>query len=430
MGANINAQDNRGRTPLYQSLKPYRSYLSNDVLKSLLKNNADLNVTTYKDKTILQQALTHTSPEAVHRILTKLYDEYPKDVYPSGPVETGEDKKRKTSEIAKFLLSREIDLYYPDSEYSLLLHFVLRNGDEETFKLVLHGGKFFYINALGLQQNSLLQWALYIDESFVNCIIDFGADVNLQGDDGETALHIATDYHKPRDKVMIRYLLDQGADVNSKTAFDKYTPLHNALVVGNEEIVEMILNAGADVGAKFLSDSYGKRQLLSTLNIVCGATSFKQSSFKNKAEVVLNEWTIAKPAPFFDKKFIKLLLERSTDRNIAALMSCKDENNLTPLQHSCKEGHFEIVKLLLKYGADIHSKDSEGNTLFHHAVSGKNENKEILDFLIRKGLNINSQNINMETALCQVALRRPEEAVPIIEFLTDNGAYLNSPKGK
>ncbi|XP_033218322.1 serine/threonine-protein phosphatase 6 regulatory ankyrin repeat subunit A-like [Belonocnema kinseyi] len=427
LGANINAQDNRQRTPLYQSLK---SYLANEVFKSLLKNNADLNITTYREKTILQQALTHSSPEAVHLILTKLYDEYPKNVYPSGASETEEDKRRKTSEIAKFLLNQEIDLYYPDFEYSLLLHFVLGNGDAETFKLVLNEGEFVSIDALAPQKTSLLQWALYIDESFVNCIIDFGADVNLQGDAG-TALHIATDFFKPIDKVMIRYLLDQGADVNSRTAFDRYTPLHNALVAGNEEIVEMLLNAGADIGAKFFSDSYGRRQLLSSLNIVWGSTSFKQSSIKKKAEAVYSDWSIlVKQAPFFDKKLIKLLLERSTNRNIAALLSCKDENNLTPLQQPCIEGHFEVAKLLIKYGADIHSKYSKGNTLLHHAVLGINENKEFLDFLIRNGLNINSQNINMETALTQVALRRPSEAVPIIEFLMDIGAYLNSPEGQ
>ncbi|PTB59091.1 hypothetical protein M431DRAFT_75602, partial [Trichoderma harzianum CBS 226.95] len=51
----------------------------------------------------------------------------------------------------------------------------------------------------------------------------------------------------------------------------------------------------------------------------------------------------------------------------------KDSGGRTPLSHAAKEGHAEVVWLLLTRGdIDIHSKDSRGQTpLFHAAANGR-----------------------------------------------------------
>lgn len=62
---------------------------------------------------------------------------------------------------------------------------------------------------------------------------------------GDTALHIAV---TSGNNDMIKVLLEAGADVNTKGA-SGVTPLHLASFYGNEKIAETLLSAGADVNA-------------------------------------------------------------------------------------------------------------------------------------------------------------------------------------
>ena len=59
---------------------------------------------------------------------------------------------------------------------------------------------------------------------------------------------------------------------------------------------------------------------------------------------------------------IRTLLENKVDAN------CKDDNRKTPLMHASENGHLEIVKLLLQYGAPkVHSRSKtlDGWTSLH-----------------------------------------------------------------
>ena len=92
----------------------------------------------------------------------------------------------------------------------------------------------------------LLQAAKQGDVEAVRSLLDGGADPNEAHGDGLTALHIAAE----RGHVGIAELLiDAGAEVGAKTRIGSYTPLHLAGRGGHTDVALALLEAGSDPGA-------------------------------------------------------------------------------------------------------------------------------------------------------------------------------------
>lgn len=84
------------------------------------------------------------------------------------------------------------------------------------------------------------------DDAAVRKLLDEGADVNSKTDTGVTALMAASGIGN---KEIVELLLARGADVNLKTP-GNYTALMSAALVGQSEIVRVLLDAGADPTVK------------------------------------------------------------------------------------------------------------------------------------------------------------------------------------
>jgi ankyrin repeat protein len=67
-------------------------------------------------------------------------------------------------------------------------------------------------------------------------------DINAVNRSGQTALNLET--MKSCDPLIIRFLIESGADVNRPDFFNT-TPLHNAMKKGNKKAVLLLLAAGA-----------------------------------------------------------------------------------------------------------------------------------------------------------------------------------------
>jgi len=87
------------------------------------------------------------------------------------------------------------------------------------------------------------------DLAMARCLVEAGADVRRSFDDGWTALHAASDAGHPD---MVEFLLEAGANVSAGASFDDYRDvlaLHQAAQNGHVRVLEMLIAAGSDVNA-------------------------------------------------------------------------------------------------------------------------------------------------------------------------------------
>ena len=93
----------------------------------------------------------------------------------------------------------------------------------------------------------VVEAAMRGDREAVRVLLQKGTDVNVALSDGMTALHYAAAIG---DAQMAEMLLYAGANAQAKTRLNDYTPLHLASESGSAAIIKALLAAGADVNAK------------------------------------------------------------------------------------------------------------------------------------------------------------------------------------
>ena len=110
------------------------------------------------------------------------------------------------------------------------------------------------------------------------------------------------------------------------------------------------------------------------------------------------------------KDVVKLLLDKGAKPNIASL------HGITPLLWAAWKGHKDIVCLLLDRGADINMAEPNGFTPLHEA--GFNGHKEVVQLLLDRGAEPNMATQIGLTPL-QYALQRGH--METANILTENG---------
>ncbi|CAM0871169.1 unnamed protein product [Alopecurus aequalis] len=165
----------------------------------------------------------------------------------------------------------------------------------------------------------------------VRFLLDHGADLHQENEEGATVLHVAAMKGKCE---IVKLLLSKGADVNGIS--EEGTPLHLAAIKGHESTVEVLLQHHADVNNILPS---------------CLATPLDVAVFAANTACV------------------KLLIQAGANVN--------DVNN--SLARSASEGLTEIAKCLLEHGANPNLPDECGRLPIElAAVYGTREGVELL----------------------------------------------------
>lgn len=169
----------------------------------------------------------------------------------------------------------------------------------------------------------------------------------------------------------IALLLDHGAKIDDVTeafrAGEKV--LHKAVIHKHREIVTLLLARGADVNATDhggrtalqLAASFDHREMAELL-LAHGADANAKNKF---GETVLYDAIQGIAIYGGSVKIVELLLNHGVDVNGLV----HDDKKLTPLLWAVQCREKEIVKLLLKRGADRNAVDSNGMTAFKSASS-------------------------------------------------------------
>ena len=102
------------------------------------------------------------------------------------------------------------------------------------------------IDATDEDERTPLHWTSngynFKDGSVIRLLLELGADINVESDDGSTPLHEASSNGELE---VVRLLLECGADVEAETT-DGKTPLQVAVKYGYDKVVELLQEYGAE----------------------------------------------------------------------------------------------------------------------------------------------------------------------------------------
>lgn len=106
-----------------------------------------------------------------------------------------------------------------------------------------------------------------------------------------------------------------------------------------------------------------------------------------------------------------------------ANINLKDENyhNITPLFLAVENGHLEMVKLLLDFGAKVNARDSEKKTPLMNL--DEDASAELVEILIKYGAKVNLASKDGSTALIMAAENAEYQ---VVEALINAGAEINA----
>ncbi|KAF4629419.1 hypothetical protein G7Y89_g8726 [Cudoniella acicularis] len=176
-----------------------------------------------------------------------------------------------------------------------------------------------------------------------------------------------------------RLLLDAGAEFSTKklpsNTNPTINPLHFATEFGDQNLVEMLLDRGADIHA------------------TCYERVMWKEKFRGIFHFGIRSGSIA---------MVKLLVRKGADIN--AMKSQGD----TVLWQALVTGNADIVSVLIDLGANVKERDRNCQTMIHWAA--RCGSKTVIPLLIQEGLDISALDSGHNTPL---------------HFATDEGEYLN-----
>ncbi|MDD2995793.1 MAG: ankyrin repeat domain-containing protein [Paludibacter sp.] len=364
--------DYGGNTALMLSVKDYTAST-----KILLDRGAKINVQNRRGETALMLSVSNT--ETAKLLIDKGAS---LDIQTLGGETALMYAAGKYTDVVKLLLDKGADILIRQSTYKVspnAMDYAARHGNIEAAKLILAKAI-----SLGVKDEilySAVHWAVIADQvEMVKYLLDQGA--NIEGNDdlgGYTPLMNSSLFE------MVDLLVKRGANVNAKNKFN-YTPLHKAVfnfVEGKrkekdcKKILNLLISNGANLNAQ---DNNGNTPLMTA---------------------------IQKTAP------AKILIAKGADVNLA------NKNKETPLMLAAKGGLLKVVlvvpvigpfaeacKLLIAKGADVNAQDVFGKTALMHAASAAHAQGDsyssytgLLSLLIGKGAKLEIEDKDGHTAL-------------------------------
>lgn len=436
-GANVNTKNNWGWMPLHNAI----GNDDREVVELLIANGADVNMGDWM-ATPLTASINAGHAEITKLLIAKGADVNAKDRSGRTPLGIALDKGQR--EIADLLrqhgAKEEKSAGQSNAQPAKTLHQAAADGDlEQVRKLIAQGAD---ANATEGERTwtPLLAAATKGHAEIVKFLLESGAKVNAADSYGYTPLYYAI---WSDDKETIKALVVGGADVNKRPANRvDYPPLVYAIWQGKKDNVEILLDAGADINTK---DDAGNTTLF-------WAAFFSQ---RDVLDLILTRgnWpdTIYLAACKGDLERVKTLVENGTDVNAKDEFGCTSLHwaslayspavaefllakgaeidakhhrwGLTPLMHAHA---LPVVELLVSKGADVHAAlEPSGRTKLHMACLAGD--RDIAEFLIRKGANVNLKTNSGATPLSQAASAGHAD---VIELLIGKGADVNVPDAR
>jgi ankyrin repeat protein len=238
-GANVDAADKDGRTPLSYAAESGHEA----VVKLLLEKGANVDAADKYGRTPLLIA-ARIGHEVVVRLLLEKGDNV-NAVDKDGRTPLSYAAGNGHEAVVKLLLEKQANVNAADEYGGTPLLYAAGSGREVVVKLLLEkGANMDAADKYG--RTPLLIAARIGHEVVVRLLLEKGADVDVADEDGGTPLLFSAENGH---EAVVKLLLEKNANVN---AADKYgrTPLLSAASRGHEVVVRLLLEKNANVNAE------------------------------------------------------------------------------------------------------------------------------------------------------------------------------------
>ena len=215
----------------------------------------------------------------------------------------------------------------------------------------------------------------YASSNVLKCLIENGADVNVRSADSKcTPLMTASEVN---DLTVIKILLEHGADVHLKDK-NGLTSLHYAVKDVPDgliacEVLKCLLENGADINAL---TNYNSTPLMLA----------SRSCDVNVIKFFLNHGSKN------DGRALHFACDRAARLDImlclignGADVNARGNDNCTPLMTASRSGLNDKINVLINHGANLHLQDDNGDTAMHYAVCSGSSGSNSLTTLIAAG---------------------------------------------
>ncbi len=444
-------------TPLMIAAK----YGHDDIVRLLLEAGADLNAEGVMNTIVLNIAVEGDHTDIVRQLL-----EGNANVYASGRDGNLPLHLANSVEMCKLLLGHKAPLDRVNSMGATpLLSSLLRRRKDVAYYLIEQGSGqdiFTYVasgDADGIRaaidkdekvikkqlrdKKTLLHVSSMAGQrETIEFLLEKGFDVNASDKRGATALHFAPD------EQTADTLIANGADVEARIEkyYPQWRPIHLAANEGRADVVEVLLEHGADVHAKTY---YGHAPLhiaanpyIADLLRESGAdieeasdkwqqnTPLYQAAKRGRTDVV--RYLLEKGAvPRAKTKWKEDPLHVADNADIVQLLLDAGGNvNVrhyqfgTPLTEAVFGNRFDVVSSLLANGADIHAQDMNLSPAIFRAG-----NQKMAELCIQHGGRIDERNSDGQCPLHRAVLRG---SIELIRFYMEQGAdvYAKDKEGR
>uniref|UniRef100_A0A5F9D9Z8 Ribonuclease L n=1 Tax=Oryctolagus cuniculus TaxID=9986 RepID=A0A5F9D9Z8_RABIT len=213
------------------------------------------------------------------------------------------------------------------------------------------------------------------------------------------------------DVARIRELLGRGAHVNFQEPKWGWSPLHSAVQRDQPDIVELLLQHGADPGLRkrngatplIVAGLQGNVRVLQLLLArgadvnecdAHGFTALMEAAGNGRVEALR----------FLHQRGARVNLARETTREQQAL----GKGGATALMDAAEKGHVEAARALLEMGADVGARDNMGRSALTHALLScpAERTEDTVRLLLRHCADVNGQDAEGKTALILAVERR------------------------
>jgi ankyrin repeat protein len=243
----------------------------------------------------------------------------------------------------------------------------------------------------------LLQAVAKGDIGAVRVLLANGADLNAKDDRGDTPLIVAAGNHNI---AAVKLLLEKGADISARNNYEE-TALIEAARSMDPELLRVLLDGGPDIKDKNAALFEAAESAPVVLQMADAPATLNGHNEQTPAVVPEAPWVTN----------VRLLLDSGAD------IETRDEEGETPLMRAASFGQTETFELLLERGAKINVRDKRGMTPLIAAacacaLATMNNTYDIIKILLEKGANVNARTRDGKTAL-MMAAGSPDDAASV-----------------